>query len=101
MKTFETLIPGLLVLSLGLFSSGALASGQERAPDPANGEKLVTQNCTRCHDDSVYTRPNRRVKTLPGLGKQVRFCKDNLGITWFDDEVNDVIYFLNDRYYHF
>jgi len=102
MKTFETLIPSLLLgLSLGLFSSGAAASGQERAPDLANGEKLVTQNCTRCHDDSVYTRPNRRVKTLPGLGKQVRFCKDNLGITWFDDEVNDVIYFLNDRYYHF
>lgn len=98
MKTLTLLITLLLT---GLSSNAALASGQERAPDLANGEKLVNQNCTRCHDDSVYTRPNRRVKTLPGLGKQVRFCKDTIGITWFDDEVNDVVYFLNDKYYHF
>ncbi len=98
MKTLTLLITLLLT---GLSSGTALASGKERAPDLANGEKLVGQNCTRCHDDSVYTRPNRRVKTLPGLGKQVRFCKDTIGITWFDDEVNDVIYFLNDKYYHF
>ncbi len=96
MKTLNT-----LTLLLLLASGSALASGQERAPDLANGEKLVSQNCTRCHDDSVYTRPNRRVKSLPALGKQVRFCKDTIGITWFDDEVNDVVYFLNDRYYHF
>ncbi len=97
MKTTTLLIP----LLIGLFAGSAQASGQERAPDLANGEKLVAQNCTRCHDDSVYTRLNRRVKTLPALGKQVRFCKDTIGITWFDDEVNDVVYFLNDRYYHF
>ena len=106
MKRRDTVIPQffailLTALLLGLATGSARASGQERAPDLANGEKLVTENCSRCHDGSVYTRPNRRVKTLPGLGKQVRFCKDNLGITWFDDEVNDVIYFLNDRYYHF
>lgn len=99
MKTLN-LLPAILLLT-GLLSGTAFASGSERAPDLANGEKLVNQNCTRCHDDSVYTRPNRRVKNLPGLGKQVRFCKDTIGITWFDDEVNDVVYYLNDKYYHF
>lgn len=96
--------PNLLSTTLllsGLLSATAFASGPERAADLANGEKLVGQNCIRCHDDSVYTRPNRRVKTLPGLGKQVRFCKDTIGITWFDDEVDDVVYYLNDQYYHF
>jgi hypothetical protein len=38
---------------------------------------------------------------LPNLGKQVRFCKDNLGLTWFDDEVNDVIHYLNKDFYKF
>ncbi len=90
-----------ILLLTSLASSAALASTDQGAPDPANGEQLVSQNCTRCHDDSVYTRPNRRIKNLPALGKQVRFCKDTIGITWFDDEVNDVIYFLNDKYYHF
>ena len=76
-------------------------SANAQAQDADNGKALHDGNCTRCHDSAVYTRPNKRVTTLPKLGKQVRFCKDNLGITWFDDEVNDVVTFLNNNYYHF
>ncbi len=76
-------------------------SANVQAQDADNGKALHNDNCTRCHDSAVYTRPDKRVTTLPKLGKQVRFCKDNLGITWFDDEVNDVVTFLNNNYYHF
>ncbi len=86
------LIAPLMML---LLSSPALAQ------DIKNGETLHQNNCLRCHDSGVYTRTNKRVTTLPKLGKQVRFCKDNLGLTWFDDEVNDVVQFLNNNYYHF
>jgi hypothetical protein len=41
------------------------------------------------------------VQSLSRLGTQVRFCKDNLGLAWFDDEVNDVIGYLNKEYYRF
>ncbi len=71
------------------------------AANYGNGNKLHMENCTGCHDAKAYTRPNRRVNSLPQLGKQVRFCRDNLGITWFDDEVNDVIFYLNKDYYQF
>jgi mono/diheme cytochrome c family protein len=71
------------------------------AADQQNGSELHTENCTRCHDSSVYTRDNRRVQSLPKLGTQVRFCKDNLGVAWFDDEVDDVIHYLNSQYYKF
>ena len=71
------------------------------AGDLENGGDLHMDNCTRCHDAGVYTRPDRRVQSLPKLGTQVRFCKDNLGIAWFDDEVDDVIHYLNTRYYKF
>lgn len=71
------------------------------AADMENGQQLHAENCVRCHDSSVYTRDPRRVNSLPELGKQVRFCKDNIGLTWFDDEVDDVIYYLNQKYYHF
>lgn len=69
--------------------------------DINDGKELLAENCTRCHDSSMYQRPNPRVIDLPGLGKQVRFCKNNLGLTWFDDEVGDVINYLNSDYYHF
>jgi len=72
-----------------------------QAADISNGDDLHFENCTGCHDDSVYTRDDRRVTSLSQLGKQVRFCKDAVGLTWFDDEVDDVIEYLNKTHYHF
>ena len=76
--------------------------------DMANGEKLHAQHCVACHTSmtggdgsTLYTRSNRRVASLDGLGKQVRRCRDNLGLTWFDDQVQDVVDHLNARYYKF
>jgi hypothetical protein len=71
------------------------------AADIDNGGELHSESCTRCHDSAIYTREDRKVQSLSKLGTQVRFCKDNLGVTWFDDEVDDVIGFLNNKHYHF
>ena len=72
-----------------------------QAADIENGNDLHFENCTGCHDATVYTRDNRVVRSLTRLGTQVRFCKDSLELTWFDDEVDDVIGYLNKEYYHF
>jgi hypothetical protein len=79
----------------------ALYATSLQAADIENGADLHFENCTGCHDSTVYTRDNRVVQSLPRLGAQVRFCRDNLGLTWFDDEVDDVIGYLNKEYYHF
>jgi len=69
--------------------------------DTQNGSELHQKSCVQCHSSDVYTRKNARVKDLPSLGKQVRFCKNNLGITWFSEDVDDVVTFLNKKYYKF
>jgi cytochrome c2 len=84
-----------LILFTLLFSSPVWSA------DFDNGKTLHEENCVKCHDSSAYTRTQRRVNDLKQLGVQVRACKDNLGITWFDDEVDDVILYLNQQYYHF
>ena len=71
------------------------------AADLTNGGLLHAEKCTSCHDSAMYTRENKIIQSLPRLGTQVRFCKDNLGIAWFDDEVEDVVGYLNSNYYHF
>lgn len=71
------------------------------AVDIENGDDLHFEHCTGCHDDSVYTRENRNVQSLKRLGQQVRFCKDTIGLSWFDEDVDDVVEFLNRTYYHF
>ncbi len=71
------------------------------AADIARGQSLVQQHCMACHDNGIYTRPNRRVTSLPGLQKQVRRCELSLGLKWFDDDINDVTAYLNDTFYKF
>jgi len=76
--------------------------------ESANGAKLHGENCVACHTSMVggdgsglYTRTNRRVNSLAALGTQVRRCRDNLGLTWFDDQVQAVVDHLNTKYYKF
>jgi mono/diheme cytochrome c family protein len=71
------------------------------AADTPDGKQLVMDNCIRCHDDKLYTRPNRRVTTPEGLHKQVTNCERALGLKWFDDEIDAVVSYLNQNYYHF
>ncbi len=91
--------PILVFLSLLAASHAALATDADK--QLAHGEKLHNSHCVKCHTDQVYTRDNRFVKTLNALGKQVRRCKDNTGATWFDDDTDAVVRFLNTRYYKF
>lgn len=86
---------------LPLMVMALLLGATAHAANIENGDDLHFENCTGCHDSSVYTRENRNVRDLAQLGKQVRFCRDAIGVTWFDDEVDDVIEYLNSTYYHF
>jgi cytochrome c2 len=71
------------------------------AADVEKGKALVAENCTKCHDERVYTRADRRVTTGNGLDQQVRRCEQSLGLKWFDDDIENVAAYLNQNYYHF
>ena len=87
---------------LPLIAATLLATtGVVSAADSANGKSLKEQNCMGCHEDAVYTRTDRRVTSLAGLEKQVRRCELTLGLQWFDDDVNDVVAYLNENFYKF
>lgn len=79
-----------------------------QAADIKKGEQLVNTQCISCHaarfgnnGSEIYTRPDRRVTSLVGLKKQVIRCRDNLGLTWFDEDVDDVVAYLNKQFYKF
>lgn len=91
----------LFSFSLCLLLAGLIASAQAYADDTVNAQALVEQNCTSCHGPEVYTRSDRRVDSLDALHGQVRMCEQNLGLTWFDDQVDAVTALLNREYYQF
>lgn len=69
--------------------------------DAANGKKLHDSHCLACHDQRVYTRPAKRVKSIEGLMGQVRQCNQQLKTNLQREQLNDLVKYLNDTYYRF
>lgn len=69
------------------------------AADLKAGQSLHDAHCMKCHDSGVYTRNDRRITSLEGLRKQVARCELSLGLTWFDDQRENVVQYLNSTYY--
>ena len=60
-----------------------------------------TANCSRCHDTSVYTRENRRVRSYPMLEAQVARCDANLATKLFPGDLEQLTDYLNTEFYKF
>lgn len=91
---FTTLLTALVMSTLSL---SAFADG-----DSANGKVLYDKSqCQKCHGTEVFTREDHKVKDLTALGKQVRMCDSQLSVNWFDDEIADVVSYLNESFYKF
>ena len=71
------------------------------AADVNNGMELHQEHCMRCHQPEIYTRQNRIVNNLEQLAKRVRECELVNELTWFEEDVEDVIAYLNATYYQF
>lgn len=69
--------------------------------DVQNGKALHDEHCMKCHDDSVYERKEHFVTSKEALAKQVNLCALNSGAQWFDEDVADVVDYLNATYYKF
>lgn len=89
MKRFSVLT--LLVLLTG----GASAA---QSFDPA---AFLAEKCSSCHDERVYTRPDRRTQNRQQLEAQVRRCDANIGTRLFNDDLAAVVDYLDRQYYHF
>jgi hypothetical protein len=71
------------------------------ADEPADGKTLHDQACQRCHDNTVYTRPDSIIYSLTALDKRVRFCESMAAAQWSEPQIQAVIEYLNQRFYQF
>ena len=75
--------------------------------DIAAGKTLVDRDCVACHAQrfgdaaTIYTRPDRRVRTPEQLLAQVRYCNVQLKSGYFPEEEEHVAAYLNATYYKF
>lgn len=90
--------PAALLTMAVAAAAAPLAASESEGVD---AHALYETNCTSCHGTEVYTRADHKVQSLDQLKSQVRMCEQNLGLKWFDDEVNAVAKLLNKEYYQF
>ncbi len=92
-------LAGLLTALVG--SSAVHAVPAELPGSIAAGQILHAANCTGCHDTSVYTRKARTVHSLDGLAQQLQDCSHVAKKNFSPVETQNLVKFLNDRFYHF
>ena len=87
-----------------LLAAGPASAGESRVP----GERIHERHCMVCHSDitggnpnRIYTRENRRINSRAALREQVARCHDQFGTPWRDERVEEVVDYLDQRFYHF
>lgn len=99
MKTLSRTGIKLAVYTLIIYASQVSAANDKETM--AHGKALHEENCTQCHGDEMYTRPDRRMKSLQALNQQVERCKENTNASWFDEDTPSVVNYLNTKFYRF
>lgn len=77
----------------------AIYGGPLHAADATRGQQLYQNQCTTCHESLVHVRRDRRAKDLAAVRTQIVRWSSTMGLQWKDEEIDDVLAFLNARYY--
>lgn len=92
-----------LCLSFLLICATATAASEQgkSGENIEQGRRLHDQHCLRCHGPQMYQRPESAIEDLATLRQRVNHCELGQELSWFPDEVDKVVAYLNARYYHF
>ena len=67
-----------------------------------DGIKLHGTKCTACHSTEVYSRSDRKIKSLDSLEIRVNACiKNAVKEEWSKEETSSVVEYLNKEFYKF
>lgn len=70
-------------------------------PAESRGAMLYAAHCSGCHTKAMHWRENRLATDRAKLETQVRRWQRVAGLAWSDDEVADVVRYLDVVYYRF
>lgn len=84
-----------------LFAAATVMIATPAVAADINARRLITDDCTGCHGNEVFSRQDRTVSSMPGLKARVRNCTAVAGADWSSNEMQAVVEYLNERYYDF
>jgi mono/diheme cytochrome c family protein len=69
--------------------------------DGAEGKRLLDANCMKCHQSDIFTRKDRKIQSLDALKEQLVACSHAAKKEFSASEMQDLLKYLNDQFYHF
>ena len=95
-SNFNALVPAVILTSVLVVSAG-----NARAADAERGKLLYENHCKVCHTSVVHVREDRKAGSREEVRTWIQRWTKELGLQWGSAEVDDVIEYLNERYYKF
>ena len=90
-----------MILAFIASGSEAHAADLAQAQRLARGRSIYEANCMACHDTALYTRKDHTVRSLDGLKQQLEGCSHMAKKEFSPAERQNVVKYLNDRFYRF
>jgi len=85
----------------GVFLLLSAAGASAQATAAARGGQLYEQSCTSCHGKSVHDRNPRSARNLEEVRHFVERWSNEVGAHWSAQQLDNVVLYLNQRYYHY
>ena len=86
---------------LGILLGLGISASQPQAGEVYRGMLLYENNCHACHYRFLHHRPQRKVRSLGELARQIVIWQAEVGLDWNAEDIADVQAYLNRRYYRF
>lgn len=90
----QAIVPAALLATILAFSAGDAQAG-----DAERGKLLYENHCKVCHTSVVHVREDRKATSREEIRTWVQRWNKELGLQWGSVDVDDVIEYLNERYY--
>jgi mono/diheme cytochrome c family protein len=88
------------ILVLAAAACAAVAAVAQ-APAPSRGALLYETHCIACHTKEVHWRERKLATDWASLAAETRRWQRNIGLRWSDEEIDDVVRYLNTTIYRF
>ena len=90
------------LVKLGVLAMCSFASlAQAQTVDVLRGQRLYELACIRCHTEAVHDRKQPAAKSFEEIRGYVRHWSGYLGLPWTANEIEDVTWYLNQRFYDY
>ena len=66
----------------------------------SRGELLYLNHCLGCHESKVHIREKQKATTINAIRGEVSRWANELQLKWTSHDIEDVVEYLNHRFYH-